>query len=264
MTGSNPVAAPRHDDPPGEAAGAPRYKLYSTASVMLATFLGSFLGGGALLALNLKRLGRRGVAGMVLLGSVAATALLIGAAFLVPSRWPNVLFLAVQLAIMGLLSQALMTRRLHEHTQPGGRLASSWGAAGIGLGALVLIVGVVLGVSVATFQHTLGRKVSAGNADVCYGDGFSEAQARQAAEFFADERRFGRTGTTRRFVVRITRGGQGSAACFVVQDGSWKDDDVMDASRQMMKESDPALFPRPLAVQLCDDTLEARRSVIIE
>jgi hypothetical protein len=50
----------------------------------------------------------------------------------------------------------------------------------------------------------------------------------------------------------------------VVQDGSWKDDDVMDASRQMMKESDPALFPRPLAVQLCDDTLEARRSVIIE
>jgi hypothetical protein len=244
----NPYSPPTADGaPPSASAVAPgaSHKLYSVKAVVLATFLGSFLGGGALLALNLKRSGMVAAAWVMLVGATAATAATAWLGSSTSFR-PTIVFLAVQLVIMGLLAQALMTRRLHAHAEAGGELASMGSAAGIGFGAMGVLVAVVLGVAIV--QQLLVKKVEAGNAEVYYGDGVSEAQARRAAEFFADERRFGRSKSRDRIAIRVTRDGKGSAVCFVVQEGAWKDDEVMEACRDMMKDSDPAVFPRPISV----------------
>src|SRR5580698_2710833 len=85
LPGAIPVAAP-----------APAYALYDARSVALATFLGSPVAGGALMAMNYKRLGQTGK------GVLAAVLclLLTGLVILVGWNIPKGVSLPIALALM--------------------------------------------------------------------------------------------------------------------------------------------------------------------
>jgi hypothetical protein len=124
---------------------APSYQLYSPGSMVLVTFLGTPLAGGVLLALNFHRLGLKGSALKALLGGVFTTMALYLIAQLLPERSPLPGILLVP-QLMGVHRLALhyQGRLLQEHQQAGGKLASSWRAAGLGLLSLLAVLTVFI------------------------------------------------------------------------------------------------------------------------
>jgi hypothetical protein len=123
--------------------GRPAYKLYSVASAVLATFLGSPVAGGIVLAINYKRLGQSAAAIHAVVWSTVITATIIAAAMFLPDDLPvpNGALVVPQLIAMYYAAKSLQARDLDTHQRRGGRMASAWAAAGIGV-----LVGVVLAV----------------------------------------------------------------------------------------------------------------------
>jgi len=117
------------------AASGARGRLYSPRAVAVATFLGSLLAGGSLMALNFRRLGRGRAALWALLGAVLAQAALFALAFALPAsvHVPSVAYTAVQVLVMLYAAKRLQGADIDSHVNAGGRLASGWTAAGIGL-----------------------------------------------------------------------------------------------------------------------------------
>jgi len=124
-----PQAALERDD--GTASGA----LYSARSVVLATFLGSLLAGGVLLAVNYRRLGRPGAALRAIIGALFGEAALLALALALPAdlHIPNIAFTVAQMFLMSYLAKLLQGEALRTHVASGGPVASGWAAAGIGL-----------------------------------------------------------------------------------------------------------------------------------
>src|ERR1035438_821523 len=81
MSSSYPIPMPG-----GEASPPPipAYRLFNADSVGLATFLGTPIAGGILMAVNYRRLGKGGKAAAVLLIALLVTALALVFGYLVP------------------------------------------------------------------------------------------------------------------------------------------------------------------------------------
>ena len=132
----------------GLEAHSPHYKLYSIGSIVLATFLGSPLAGGVLMAINYARLGRTAAAIHAVVWSAAAITAIIGGTMLLSddTNIPNLVAIAPQVIGMYFVARALQERDIESHQQSGGQLASAWGAAGIAIAAAVLILVVLFAV----------------------------------------------------------------------------------------------------------------------
>jgi hypothetical protein len=129
------------DDHPQDQS-RPSYKLYSVRSIVLATFLGSPLAGGIVMALNYRRLGLPAKAMHSAIWSAVATAALIAIAIGMPDdiKIPNMLFLIAQVLAMFIVATKLQGANLSSHQFHGGRLASAWGAAGIAILCSIVIM----------------------------------------------------------------------------------------------------------------------------
>jgi hypothetical protein len=130
----------------------PDYKLYSPGSIVLATFFGSPVAGGIVMAINYKRLGRLVAAVHAVVWTVVFTAAIITVAMILPDdvHIPNSAFVVPQLIAMYFLAASLQGRDLEEHQRRGGLRASAWGAAGIGVlvgvAIAVMVFGTIFGV----------------------------------------------------------------------------------------------------------------------
>jgi hypothetical protein len=150
----NPYAAPRSDDSYLSAAesqagvAAPEYKLYAVRAVVLATFLGSLLAGGIVLGINLIRLQRTAAAWWVMVGGAVCTFAVIAIGAFIPDdvQIPNMVYLVPQLALAYGVANGMTGKSILAHQQARGKMASFWGAAGIGLLAALVVVAIVFGV----------------------------------------------------------------------------------------------------------------------
>lgn len=156
-----PYAAPRANPyaPPADPQGSPAAPeepllaplsaaLYTPNQVALATFLGTPLGGAAVMAINEHRLGRKsGVVKTMLLGLVGTIALL-GIGFVLPDNFPSFPIAIGNIMAMRVVAQRRHGELVHRHCAAGGQRASSWGAAGIGILALATVLVPVVGVVV--------------------------------------------------------------------------------------------------------------------
>ena len=146
---TNPYQSPLADTsaaPPGGKL-APPFKLFKSWQITLATFLGSPLAGGIIMALNFNRLGRQSAAVQAIVLSLLATIAIIIAALLLPDLpIPDMVYVAPQVVVMYVLSQKLFAADFSEHERRRGQWSSGWAAAGIGILTAVVIVGVLLGV----------------------------------------------------------------------------------------------------------------------
>ncbi|MGE0608965.1 MAG: hypothetical protein AB7O62_17855, partial [Pirellulales bacterium] len=81
----NPYASPGAAPEPFRSSHAP---LYAPPSVLLATFLGSLLGGAILMAINFQRLGRSTAGWVTLILGLGATVLLLAVVMMIPDDVP--------------------------------------------------------------------------------------------------------------------------------------------------------------------------------
>jgi hypothetical protein len=148
----NPYQAPQtvNTSTPVDAQSpdAPSYKLFSPRDAGLATFMGGPLGGAAIIAMNYGRLGRASERLFTCLGGGFATLLIFGLSFVLPDSFPALgLNLGITFAAWA-IAKSLQQTDYDAHLSRGGRKASAWLAAGIGLlcalAMVIAIVGLVL------------------------------------------------------------------------------------------------------------------------
>jgi hypothetical protein len=137
----NPYAAPQSlaaiDN--RDADSARSYELYSVRAILLATFLGSTLAGGILMAIDYRRLMKSGAARNCVVIAILAQVPIFGLIFMLPDNVPAALVAVPQLVAMYYIANGLLGSALRAHQQAGGQEASLWKAAGIGvLGGIVV------------------------------------------------------------------------------------------------------------------------------
>ncbi len=174
------AAAPEQDVP----RPAPPYKLYSTTAVVVATLLGSLIAGGIVLAIDLARIGRKGEAWQWIAMTAGGTMLLLWMGYRLPEN------AAVGATLIGILvpgtmyavARSTLTRPLAEHAAAGGRQASTWGAAGIGVLCSAALLLILLAYE---WQHPPfpGERIDVQGNEVYYSGGATAAEARQVGDY---------------------------------------------------------------------------------
>lgn len=140
----NPYAPPVADHA-GVPAVAPTdgVRLYSPQHVVLASFIGTPLAGGWLLAQNFGKLGDKSAQWKALLGSAAASVLLMVISSWLPGSFPRLLLPAAYCWGMYALARGLQGEAFRRHVHVGGAVHSGWRAAGVGcVGMLAVLVAV--------------------------------------------------------------------------------------------------------------------------
>jgi len=177
---------------PEERVAPPRvdFAFHGPHAVGIATFLGSPLAGGTLLALNFAHLGRRGAAALTMLGALVATSLLVASGFVIDFPGLNT---GITLGLcfgMIQMARSLQGEALSAHLVAGGREASRWAGAGVGLAFCVVLLGGIFGW--AFLYPELGTAVTVSATSTVYVQGqASEAEARTLGALFEEMQVFG-------------------------------------------------------------------------
>ncbi len=118
------------------------FELYTIPAIALATFFGTILAGGLLLAINFRKLGKEDAARKALIYSAIAMVGVFIIAFLIPEDipGPNIIFTIIQLFAMIQIAKKLQAEDIKIHIDNGGLIASNWKAFGL---SLVVLTGVM-------------------------------------------------------------------------------------------------------------------------
>jgi hypothetical protein len=255
-----PPTIPLPDMSPPLAAGpVPQAKLYDAGSVGLATFLGSPLAGSVIMALTYRRLGQPSAAVKAVVIGVVATAALVGVGFLVPMG-----ALQTGVGIGALIAMIQLAKRLQgpaveAHTRAGGRLASRWAAAGIGLLALVAICGVLVGIVVAASGPKGTRLVIGTKDEIYYSGSATEADARTLGEALKKDDFFQDRGTS----VFLSKAGGATILSFVVKDGIWDDAKSRAGFEAVAHDVAPSVGGLPVTLRLMNTSSEVQKEWVV-
>ena len=111
-------------------------RLYTIEGVGIATFLGSFLAGGFVIAANYRKLGDKHAASNAIIISLMGNLVYFFIIFLIlaatPSSIPSVVFWFPQIIIMRKIFKKLQGTITESHIESGGDVESNWKAVGIG------------------------------------------------------------------------------------------------------------------------------------
>lgn len=151
MDEQNPYASPVAPVAVVELVSALRERpLFRVSGIGLATFLGTLLAGGILLAMNERALGRPQRALPVLLLSLVAMAAMVAVPALLPEDLPAITFWLPPLVAMVLLARQLQGAAIDARIAAGLPMRSNWLAAGI---AVLTMVGVSALLALALFAY---------------------------------------------------------------------------------------------------------------
>ncbi|GAA5068638.1 hypothetical protein [Lysobacter panacisoli] len=120
---------------PTTTAPAPGARLYKVSGIGLATFFGSVLAGGWLMARNYRALGEHDKARRALGYSVVAAVVVVLLALLLPDEVPNMAFIVPQLIALTQLARRYQGDRIAEY-EAADQAYSNWRAFGISLLAI--------------------------------------------------------------------------------------------------------------------------------
>jgi len=118
-------------------------RMYKVSGVGLATFLGSPLAGGWLIARNYHALGQPEKAARAIGYSVVGTIAVLILAFFLPERVPGFLVSLPPLVAVTQIARHYQGDRIAEYTSAG-RTYSNWRAFGVGLLALAALVAIIV------------------------------------------------------------------------------------------------------------------------
>jgi hypothetical protein len=137
-------------------------------------------------------------------------------------------------------------------------VAPSWPAIGIGLMTGTLIAGAALWAD--SFRATpYGHRIEFGNDEVYYSDGATADDAKKLGAVLQQAEYFDSSGAA----ARIQRSRDLCSISFIVNDNTWDDQDVVDYYRSLGETIAEEAFPRPVMIQLCDQTFIVKRWIEI-
>jgi hypothetical protein len=142
----NPYESPMADWRDGavtdaeQASSRPSYKLYSIWSIVLANILGVPVASGIVMAINYKRLGFSGKARLAVFWSVIVTLALFVLGIFITDDITIFALSVPELIGIYLIAKSFQGSVIEMHEAQGGRFASAWIAAGIGLLCLIAII----------------------------------------------------------------------------------------------------------------------------
>src|SRR5579884_998537 len=137
--GHHPMASIAGDPLSGPA---PVYTLFDAGAVATATFFGTPVAGGSLMALNYRRLGQAGKAVTTIVLAFAATAVVLLVGWNLPQKATLPIAFLLLLAMRG-SAQSLQGSAVKDHVQRGGRLGSKKAALAVGMAFLAVVVAIV-------------------------------------------------------------------------------------------------------------------------
>lgn len=130
-----------------EAAPVPGARLYALGGIGLATFVGSPIAGGLLIAANYRALGQPGKAPATLVLFLLASVAVLALALVVPESVPNAAFIVPQLLVTLAVARWLQGDAIRAHQARGGQMHSNWRAFGwsvlVAVGMLAALVAVM-------------------------------------------------------------------------------------------------------------------------
>jgi len=239
---------------PADVLVVPTYPLYTPGQVGLATFLGGPPAGAWLLARNFKRLGQPGRGHLTVILGIVGTAILLGCALAL--NLPSVISIVLVFAMVG-LARSLQGKAVERHEQCGGRRASNWRTAGVGLISCAGIFALLIGGAVALELLNATPRVVLGHGhEIFYKEGADEAEARALGEQLT---RLGYFSSDNPASVQVEHAAGNHVVSFVVQDSVFADQSMQDAFHEYAdKLSKSAFGGEPVDVRLTDGYLEAK------
>jgi hypothetical protein len=229
--------------------------MYSPGQIAAATFLGSPIAGGWLLALNYKRLGESRSARAAIGLSVLAMAALIASAFVVPDRAMSSLGI-IPVVVMYWIAKSLQDAGYQRHLARLGRTGSNWHVLGIALASLAICGGTIFGAVVGYESWNAPDEIMVGSSSVLYTRGATRAEAEAVGDALVGFPYF-RSGTA--WTVEVARDHGRHVVVFVVQDFVFGDDQAQQAFHELADELSRSAFAgEPLDVWLADDSLAPR------
>ncbi len=154
-------------------AAPPPVRLFTVPQVVLAAFLGTPIGGTALVSWNFIRLGRRRAAFWWAFGGLIGSSGLCTAGFLY-GRGMGIAVNVATLGVVSLLSGRCLGPIIKQHRALGGRVAPTWPAIAVGLLGLACVV-LVPTVAIAICYEP--ERLDVDGNTIVYGRGVSRSQA---------------------------------------------------------------------------------------
>ncbi len=233
-------------------SNAPTYTLFDANAVAGATFLGTPVAGGSLMALNYSRLGQGLKAVIALFVTLAVTALAILIGWYLPHGTSFPIGLALLFA-MRWGAQHLQGSAVKDHVQRGGRLASRGVAFGLGA---VACVAIFLAVFIPVY-YASDRSVTIGAKDEVY---YSGAATKQDAQLLGNELKSTGYFADRGVSVFLTKGKDGTIVSFVIKEGLWNQRGILSQFEEVGREIAPSVGGFPIRVRL----ISAARDIKME
>jgi serine/threonine protein kinase len=231
------------------------YRLFDTASVTLATFLGSPFAGTVLMAHNYRRLGKRGHAIAALAAGLAAT---VGSGLLTNVLPPAVVFVLgiVMLVILSVVARQIQGPAVAEHVRQGSRRGSRWAAAGIGLAVLAAYLGVIYAIPLLKSDP----KIVVGTNDEVYYTGSATKENAEAlggalktTGYFAD----------RHESVALSKGADGTTVTFITKEAVWERPEAIDTLEEVGREIAPSIGGFPLRLRLANAARQTQKELVV-
>jgi hypothetical protein len=245
--------------PIAAVAPPPPYRLYTPGSVGIATFLGSPAAGGALMAMNYARLGRRQAAVNVMVGTVVATVALIAVGiFLVSGAVGSAIGTACLIGMIQ-FAKSLQEKPIAAHLAAGGKTASNWKAIGVGVLGLIAFGGAIFAYAFLT-SPTLGKKVAIGSDEIYITGTATEAEAREVGKVLIDRGLFGQGHGSS---VQLSHGKNGTVVSFVINAKAANDAAVAADFTRLARFVAPYVGGVPMTMRLVDPELNELKSVPI-
>lgn len=260
MSHNNELASVFAEDQ--SAAAITTKPLYSIGGIVLATFFGGPFGGSVAMALNYSRMQSPAAARLSWITGLIASTVYFFVITAIPENvldsLPNLLLIIPQLIAVYLAASYFQSAQLTEHERAGGRMASGWKSCGIGLLSLPVSLAVLFGVLLLAYPSP-GTRFPSENDEIFYtGDATAEDAAR-LANALKEVGYFGGEGVS----VVLSESDDRQTITFVVQDGAWNDNELIEAFQQVGREILEHDFAEPLTVELCNDLMEVQKTITV-
>jgi len=237
----------------------PNYRLYTPEQVSGATFLGSAIAGAILMRSNYARLGQQSKATISLVVGVLVTAVVIVLAMLLPENTGYGIPLIITVIYFSVAKKDLGDL-VASHLQAGGERESGWKTAGIGLACMVLVLGIIVGLIIATESDPLVTQMDFGQSQhVYYRDNATEEDARNLGNYLKESGFFNDAGPKD---VLLRREDGKFNLSFVTIEDFWDNPEIISGFEELGRRVSSGVFEgQPVTIHLIDSNLEVHRTL---
>jgi hypothetical protein len=212
------------------------------------------------MAMNYRRLGNGSAAvGTVLLG-VMGTAVAMAAGFVIKA---NSVAMATSVGLLVAtitLARQLQGPAVETHRAMGGKIASRWLGAGIGLLVGLLVFGSLLAYFLFFDPPFVGTRLAVGaNDEIYYSGSATEADARALGDALTKQHFFGQSGAT----VQLDKSAGKTTISLVVKDGAWDNSEFVSDVRDIIADIAPAVGGLPITLKFLDSEGESHKEVAV-